>query len=176
MSFSEQDVKLLKKKQHELQLAGFPATESAKMIEKLFMNIIPQALATGRLKPNPDMSLAFQIVSDFQAEIEANGGIELWDTIATKGSRLRIDGYVNDDNDKIEKGERLLDQIDMEKWTEYKRLSKKVINTTLNSMGASTQGPLRLDDIMRGFASNFQVNMSIDKKNRMSSDEVLDLQ
>ena len=83
---------------------------------------------------------------------------------------------MNDDREKIEKGERLLEQIDMEKWTEYKRLSKKVINTTLNSMGASTQGPLRLDDIMHGFASNFQVNMSIDKKNRMSSDEVLDLQ
>jgi len=170
------EVKEIKKKQYELQLAGFPATESSKMIDKLFIDIIPRALATGRLKPNADMSLAFQLVSDFQAEINASGGIDLWDKISTKGNLLLAEGYVNDDEDKIKKARRMLEQIDTDKWMEYKRLSKKVISTTINSMGASRAGPARLDDIMKGFSQNFQVNMSVDKKGSRQSDEILDLQ
>jgi hypothetical protein len=173
---NEVEVKELKKKQYELQLAGFPATESSKMIDKLFIDIIPRALATGRLKPNPDMSLAFQIVSDFQAEINASGGIDLWDQISTTANKLMAEGYVNDDIDKINKAQKMLEQIDVEKWTEYKKLSKKVITTTINSMGASQAGPVRLDDIMKGFSQNFQVNMAVDKKGNRQSDEVLDLQ
>jgi hypothetical protein len=172
----EIEVKELKRKQYELQLAGFPATESSKMIDKLFIDIIPRALATGRLKPNADMSLAFQIVSDFQAEISASGGVDLWDQISITANKLLAEGHVNDDEDKIIKGQKMLQQIDVDKWVEYKKLSKKVITTTINSMGASQAGPMRLDDIMKGFSQNFQVNMSVDKKGSRQSDEVLDLQ
>ena len=163
-------------KTYDPALAGFPATESAKMIDKLFIDIIPRALSVGRLKPNPDLALAMELVADFKATIDARGGVELWEKINDKGNKMILEGELEDDEKKVEKGTMLMNKIDRGLWDEFVILSAKVIQTTLIAMGSSVQGPLRLDDIMTGFSKNFQVNMAVDKKGSRQSDEVLDLQ
>ncbi len=156
-------------------LAGFPATESAKMIDILFQDIIPRALATGRLKPNDDMSLAIELVADFKSTIDAKGGVELWAKISETGNRLILEGEIEEDIQKINRGEKMVSRIDGNLWEEYLVLSNKVIQTTLVAMGSSSSGPQRLDTIMEGFTKNFSVNMAVAKKGGYGDNEVLDL-
>ena len=160
-------------KAYDPALAGFPATESAKMIDKLFVDIIPRALSVGRLKPNPDLALAMELVADFKATIDSRGGVELWEKINDKGHKMILEGELEDDEKKIEKGTMLMNKIDRGIWDEYVILSAKVIQTTLIAMGSSQQGPLRLDDIMTGFSKNFQVNMAVSKKPSFGDNEVV---
>ena len=160
-------------KTYDPALAGFPATESAKMIDKLFIDIIPRALSVGRLKPNPDLALAMELVADFKATIDARGGVELWEKINDKGNKMILEGELEDDEKKVEKGTMLMNKIDRGLWDEFVILSAKVIQTTLIAMGSSVQGPLRLDDIMTGFSKNFQVNMAVSKKPSFGDNEVV---
>jgi hypothetical protein len=156
-------------------MAGFPSTESAKMIDKLFMNVLPTAMATGRLQPNPDMSLAIELVADFKATIESRGGLELWEQINTKGQRAMLEGELEENSEKVAKGRRLLEKIDTQLWEDFLVLENKVIQTTLVAMGASRQGPVRLDNIMEGFSKNFTVSMNMNKKPGGQQDEFLDM-
>jgi hypothetical protein len=156
-------------------MAGFPSTESAKMIDKLFMSILPTSMATGRLQPNPDMSLAIELVADFKATIESRGGLELWEQINNKGQKLMLQGELDEDAEKINKGRRLLEKIDTQLWEDFLVLENKVIQTTLVAMGASRQAPVRLDDIMAGFSKNFTVSMNMNKKPGGQQDEIMDL-
>ena len=177
MSVNEDEKK--REKEHKSlynpSMAGFPSTESAKMIDKLFMTVMPTAMATGRLRPNPSMSLAIELVADAKAMIESKGGIELWEKVNNKGQKLLLEGELEGDLDKIEKGNRLLSKIDTRLWEDYLVLENKVIQTTLVAMGASRQGPTRLDDIMAGFSKNFTVSMNMNKKPGGQQDEIMDL-
>ena len=139
------------------------------------MTILPTAMATGRLRPNPSMSLAIELVADAKAMIESKGGIELWEKVNNKGQKLLLEGELEGDFDKIEKGNRLLSKIDTRLWEDYLVLENKVIQTTLAAMGASRQGPVRLDDIMAGFSKNFTVSMNMNKKPGGQQDEIMDL-
>ena len=176
-SLSNEDKKREKehKNLYNPAMAGFPSTESAKMIDKLFMNVLPTAMATGRIQPNSDMSLAIELVADFKATIESRGGLELWEQINSKGQRLTLEGELQDDREKVEKGQRLLQKIDTQLWEDFLVLENKVVQTTLVAMGASRQGPVRLDDIMAGFSKNFTVSMNMNKKPGGQQDEIMDL-
>ena len=160
-------------KNYDPALAGFPATESAKMIDKLFIDIIPRALSVGRLKPNRDLALALEFVAVFKSTFDSRGGVALWEKVNDKGNKLVLEGELEDDDDKILKGHRLLNKIDWGLWEEYIILQAKVIQTTLIAMGSSVQGPLRLDDIMTGFSKNFNVNMAVSKKPSFGDNEVV---
>lgn len=157
---------------YDPQLAGFPATESAKMIDILFVDIIPRALASGRLRPNDDMSLAIELVADFKATIDSKGGVELWEKISKEGNKNILQGELEEDMTKINRGEKMLSRIDENLWEEYLVLGNKVLQTTLVAMGASVQGAERLDTIMEGFSKNFSVNMAVNK-NQVSMMEKL---
>ena len=176
-SLSSEETKRQKesKQLYNPAMAGFPSTESAKMIDKLFMSVLPTAMATGRLQPNPDMSLAIELVADFKATIESRGGLDLWEQINSKGQKLMLEGELEEDSEKVAKGRRLLERIDTQLWEDFLVLENKVIQTTLVAMGSSRQAPVRLDDIMAGFSKNFTVSMNMNKKPGGQQDELLDM-